>query len=444
MMEHSQKPEIATPPSGPIRVLCLDDEPGVLKVLRRTLGMAGMQVAIFECGGLALKALDANEFEVIISDMRMPEMDGVEFLTKARQVSPQSQRILLSGYSDMDSTIAAINEGGIHNFLQKPWQNEALIHVIKDAAEKYRLKQYNLALQEEVSKQNDQLKVLNGNLEELVEKRTAQIRTVLRQLETANKREQDEHKATVELLYNFINANPYINADLAKHIAHLCGLVAHKLGLSEKVIQLTKMAGYLAQVGLLAMDPALYNQPVEQLSPQQRKLFFTHPATAQLMLMPAQHLSDVGEAIYHQYEKYNGQGIPKGLKGKEIPIGAHILAAVRDYVEHLLKTKNPEKEQRAHALEMIKMYSGSFYHPKVVAALEQSVQTDGAGTEQVGSMNIIDAQKLKPGMELGLAIHSHKGIMLLPKGHVFTAATVAKLQQLESQKPTPFRILIKT
>ncbi|TMO87833.1 HD-GYP domain-containing protein, partial [Pseudoalteromonas ruthenica] len=118
-----------------------------------------------------------------------------------------------------------------------------------------------------------------------------------------------------------------------------------KLGLSEKVIQLTKMAGYLAQVGLLAMDPALYNRPVEQLSPQQRKLFFTHPATAQLMLMPAQHLSDVGEAIYHQYEKYNGQGIPKGLKGKEIPIGAHILAAVRDYVEHLLKTNNPEKEQ---------------------------------------------------------------------------------------------------
>ncbi|MCG7535436.1 response regulator [Pseudoalteromonas sp. OOF1S-7] len=406
--------------------------------------MSGMQVAVFDCGELALKALYEREFEVVISDMRMPEMDGVEFLTKARQISPQSQRILLSGYADMNSTIAAINEGGIHNFLQKPWQNETLIHVIKEAAEKYRLKQYNLALQEEISKQNAQLKALNGNLEELVDKRTSQIRAVLRQLECANKREQDEHKATVELLYNFINANPYIDADMAKQVAQLCGVVASKLGLSANIVQLTRMAGYLSQVGLLAMDPALYNQPLEQLSPQQRKLFFTHPATAQLMLMPAQHLSDVGEAIYHQFEKYNGQGIPKGLKGKEIPIGAHILSAVRDYVEHLLKNHEANAEQRAHALEMIKMYSGSFYHPKVVAALEQSLQSDTQGVEQVGSMNIIDAQALKPGMELGLAIHSHTGIMLLPKGHVFTAVTVAKLQQLESQKPAPFRILIKS
>ncbi|WP_046005206.1 HD domain-containing phosphohydrolase [Pseudoalteromonas rubra] len=443
-MEQTQTSINIQPPNGPIRVLCLDDEPGVLKVLKRTLRMSGMQVAVFECGELALKALSDDEFEVIISDMRMPEMDGVEFLTKARQVSPQSQRVLLSGYADMDSTIAAINEGGIHNFLQKPWQNETLVHIIKDAAEKYRLKQYTQALQAEISKQNEQLKILNGNLEELVEKRTTQIRTVLRQLETANKREQDEHRATVELLYNFINANPYIDAGMAKQIAQLCGSVAHELGLSERVVQLTRMAGYLSQVGLLAMDPALYNQPIENLSPQQRKLFFTHPATAQLMLMPAQHLSDVGEAIYHQFEKYNGQGIPKGLKGKDIPIGAHILAAVRDYVEHLLKNKDAKSEQRTHALEMIKMYSGSFYHPKVVSALEVAVQSDAQGAEQVGSLNIINAQALEPGMELGLAIHSHKGIMLLPKGHVFTPATIAKLQQLESQKPTPFRILIKT
>ncbi|AZZ95986.1 HD domain-containing phosphohydrolase [Pseudoalteromonas sp. R3] len=443
MVEHDPQQVTIAPPTGPIRVLCLDDEPSVLKVLRRTLGFAGMEVSLFECGEQALQALAEHDYEVIISDMRMPEMDGVEFLTKARQASPQSQRILLSGYADMDSTIAAINEGGIHNFLQKPWQNEALIHVIKDAAEKYRLKQYNAELQTAISNQNAQLKILNGNLEELVEKRTAQIRTVLRQLETANKREQDEHRATVELLYNFINANPYIDANMAKQIATLSGLVAQKLGLGDKVVQLTKMAGYLAQVGLLAMDPVLYDKPLEQLSSEQRKLFFTHPATAQLMLMPAQHLSDVGEAIYHQFEKYNGQGIPKGLKGKQIPIGAQILAAARDYVENLTKNQGDIETKRVHALEIIKMYSGSFYHPKVVLALEQAIKADTSTTSQVGSMNIISAQALEPGMELGLAIHSHKGIMLLPKGHIFTEATVAKLQQLETQKPTPFRILIK-
>ncbi|MBQ4810500.1 two-component system response regulator [Pseudoalteromonas luteoviolacea] len=426
----------------PILVLCLDDEKSVLNSLGRLLRQNGIKAELFESGLEALERVREVSFDVIISDMRMPKMDGAEFLTNAKAISPDARRILLTGYSDIEDTINAINGGGIHGYIQKPWKNEHLILEINKAAELSKLKKQNDELQNKVKAQNAELKELNSNLESLVEKRTTQIRQVLKQLEAANENEKKEHRSTVELLYNFINANPHLDADKAKNIAKVCFQLAKALSLSSEVADMTRMAGYLSQVGLLAMDPSLYAKPFHELDPEKKKVYLTHPSTAQLMLMPAQHLSDVAEAIYSQFEKYNGQGVPKGLKGKDIPIGAQILAVARDYIEHLYQSQRPMSERKENALEIIKMYGGSFYHPKIVEALLSVLSKDQVESEKVGSMSILTAQQLKPGMELGLAMHSAQGIMLLPKGHVLTESSISKLQQLETQRPNPFRIMI--
>ncbi|MBQ4850193.1 HD domain-containing phosphohydrolase [Pseudoalteromonas sp. MMG012] len=428
----------------PVQIMCLDDEPSVLRALVRLLRHHKLQAVPFTEGAEALAALEKQDFALIISDMRMPNMNGAEFLEKAKVIAPDTQRILLTGYSDLISTVNAVNQGEIHAYVKKPWQNQRLIYLIEQAIEKYRLKKHNLTLQKQIVEQNSKLKELNDSLELLVDKRTKQIRQVLKQLEVANEHERTDHKATVELLYNFINANPNLDAQLAKNIATTCLHIAQFLKLSDKLIEMANMAGYLAQVGLLAMDPALYKVPPTELNEKQRKLFYTHPATAQLMLMPAQHLSEVAEAIYHQFEKYNGNGIPKGLKGSDIPICAHILSVARDYWQNISLSQKPQEQRYTDALELIKMYSGNFYHPKVVSALEATLKDKkNTQSDTVKSMDILTSKQLKPGMILGLAIHSHKGIMLLPKGHQFTEKSINKLQQLETQKPTPFRIMIK-
>ena len=428
----------------PIQIMCLDDEPSVLRALVRLLRHHKLQAIPFTEGAEALEALSEQEFALIISDMRMPNMNGADFLEQAKVLAPDTQRILLTGYSDLISTVNAVNQGEIHAYVKKPWQNQRLMYLIEQAIEKYKLKKQNQALQKHVIEQNNKLKELNDSLELLVDKRTKQIRQVLKQLEAANEHERTDHKATVELLYNFINANPNLDAQLAKNIATTCLHIAKKLKLSDKLAEMANMAGYLAQVGLLAMDPALYRVPISDLNEQQKKLFYTHPATAQLMLMPAQHLSEVAEAIYHQFEKYNGNGIPKGLKGSDIPICAHILSVARDYWQNITLSQKPSEQKYEDGLDLIKMYSGNFYHPKVVTAFESTLK-DNKNTQpdHVRSMNILTSKDLKPGMILGLAIHSHKGIMLLPKDHTFTHKSIAKLQQLETQKPVPFRIMIK-
>lgn len=430
----------------PPSVLCLDDEANVLKSLIRLLRQHKFDISVFTSGQEALDKMQTKQFDVVISDMRMPQMSGAEFLAKARKLAPDSQRILLTGFSDLESTVSAVNEGGIHAYVQKPWQNDQLISVIKSAVEKFRLKKQNEILQAHVNLQNQQLKELNTNLEQLVEKRTKQIRTVLKKLEVANESEKRDHKSTVELLYNFINANPYLDGKKAESIAGTCTQIAEYLNISQRSITLAPVAGYLAQIGLLAMDPELYNKPVHELNEVQRKTFYTHPSISQLMLMPATHLSDVSDAIVHQFERYNGSGIPKGLAGNDIPIGAMVLSIARDYWDYYAQTSPSLTTKECHeiALNNITPYSGSLYHPRIVKALVASHAQLIASDSSIGSIKIITAQELEEKMTLAHSLHSHTGIMLLPKGHVFNIKSIIKLQQLEAKKPTPFRIMVKT
>ena len=113
-----------------VKILCVDDEASVLKALRRLFEGAGYEVLSYASAHGALKVLEAEEVDVIISDMRMPDLSGDQFLAQAAYISPTSIRILLTGFSDIESTIKAINEGKIHAYLQKPWDNQKLLGVI--------------------------------------------------------------------------------------------------------------------------------------------------------------------------------------------------------------------------------------------------------------------------------------------------------------------------
>ena len=432
-------------PINQVDVLCIDDDEIVLRTLTRLLEVNGLSVIVCDNPQNALTLFKNHEFGLIISDMRMPVMNGAEFLEKARALAPDTQRILLTGYADIQTTLAAVNQGQINGYIQKPWQNDLLLRSIKDSLEKFALKKQNQKLEAQVKAQNQELLELNNTLEQRVDKRTLQIKQVLKKLEDANEREKQEHKSTVELLYNFINANPYLDGNKAQNIANTCTQIALYLNLSQKSIDLAPMAGYLAQIGLLAMDPELYKKPLNRLNEQQRKTFYTHPSTAQLMLMPAIHLHDLSDAIYYQFERFNGNGMPKGLAGNDIPIGAMVLGLARDYWDAFEQSNaSDEKQRHDDALEGVKLYSGSFYHPKIVRALEASHAKLHEQKSSAGSVLICNAHELKDQMTLGHALHSHSGIMLLPKGHVFSRKSIEKLQQLESKKPAPFRIMVKT
>jgi len=174
----------------PVKILCVDDERNVLKSLNRLFVDDDYEILLADSGAEGLEILAGEKgVQLVISDYRMPEMNGVDFLKKVCEGWPDTIRIVLSGYADTASIVAAINEGQIYKFIPKPWNDDELRLNIAKALETYHLAKQNRELtrelaifneklhaaNEELQAANEHLEELNNNLEQLVEERTAEI-----------------------------------------------------------------------------------------------------------------------------------------------------------------------------------------------------------------------------------------------------------------------------
>ncbi|RME37230.1 MAG: response regulator, partial [Deltaproteobacteria bacterium] len=159
-----------------IRILCVDDERNVLKALRRIFIDDDWEILTAESAAEGLEILEQeDEIQLVISDFRMPGMNGVDFLGQVRERWPDTIRIVLSGYADAACIVAAINEGQIYKFIPKPWNDDELKVTLQTALEHYFLQKENRELLEKLRASNEQLQKMNDTLEQLVEKRTEEL-----------------------------------------------------------------------------------------------------------------------------------------------------------------------------------------------------------------------------------------------------------------------------
>lgn len=156
-------------------ILCVDDNENILHSLKRVLRKEGYRFLTATSGAEGLKILKENEVHLLISDYRMPGMSGTEFLGKAKEEYPDVLRVILTGYTEVDSITDAINEGHIYKFFLKPWNDENLKLEIKKALEQHDLIQANKKLHEKVLEKNKELTRINENLESLVQERTEDL-----------------------------------------------------------------------------------------------------------------------------------------------------------------------------------------------------------------------------------------------------------------------------
>ena len=156
---------------GQKTLLLVDDEPNILAALRRTLRREGYRILTAPGGEAALELLAQQAVDVIVSDQRMPGMSGVEFLSRVRSLFPDTVRIVLSGYTDLDAVTDAINRGAVYKFLTKPWEDELLKENIAEAFRYAGLRRENEHLREHLLKANEALQQLNARLEAEVARR---------------------------------------------------------------------------------------------------------------------------------------------------------------------------------------------------------------------------------------------------------------------------------
>lgn len=156
-------------------IMCVDDEESILNALRRVLRKEPFRVLTAGSAAEGLKILENEHPWVIISDQRMPEMDGVTFFKNVRETHPDIIRITLTGFTDVETIKEAVNEGHIFKFLLKPWNDDNLILDIRQAVNQYKLMATNRELNERILSQNEELRHLNEDLENLVKERTEEI-----------------------------------------------------------------------------------------------------------------------------------------------------------------------------------------------------------------------------------------------------------------------------
>jgi len=156
-------------------ILCIDDDEKVLNSLKRLLRKENYKILTASSGQRGLEILEEEPVDLIIANYRMPGMDGIEFLKRAKMKYPDTIRIILSGYTEVNAITTAINEGNIYKFITKPWDDEELKLIIRRSLEQHQLQKQNRRLSEKIREQFEQLQELNRELELKIEERTKEL-----------------------------------------------------------------------------------------------------------------------------------------------------------------------------------------------------------------------------------------------------------------------------
>lgn len=214
-------------------VLCVDDEKNILNSLKRLVRKENYRLITAADGEEGLDILTQNNVHIVISDQRMPGMNGTDFLKQVKSLYPDIIRIILTGYTNVDSITEAINEGSVYKFFLKPWNDQNLKLEIRQALEQYDLIQTNRHLHEKVIAQNNQLKTINEDLEVAVAKRT-------QELEIQNQALQLSQAVLEELPLPILGISSEMIIVLANKAGQTINLADHPVNIGDRLTEYIK------------------------------------------------------------------------------------------------------------------------------------------------------------------------------------------------------------
>ena len=421
-------------------LLFVDDESNILSSLRRLFKPLGYKILIAESGKEGLEILETNSVDLIVSDMRMPEMSGAEFLAKAAKKWPDIIRILLTGYADITSTISAINEGKIYQYISKPWEdNDIKLNV------QYALKQKALEKQRDqllllTKKQNDELQDLNVNLENKVKARTEELNQAMGMLESSHKELKKSYISSIKVFSNITEMRETKAAGHSRRVAEHARTMAIEVEMNSDDVQQVVFAALLHNIGKVGLPDAVTNTPLDSLSEEDREKINKHPLVGEGILITLNYLKDAAKMIRAQNERFDGLGFPDKLVGSDIPIGARIIGLAADFDSLQTGTFNADCLSVDEAREHISSESGKRYDPDLVELFLEITSTDIKESEERGFC--VKTLGLKDGMILTQDLSLKTGVLLLTKGYLLDDKLIRRIQKLEKSMNENFEIYV--
>ncbi len=301
-------------------VLVVDDDGFVRASLEQLLQVHGYEVITASGGQEALEQIEREAPDLVLTDLRMPGVDGLEVLRRAKGRFPHMAVILLTGYSTLDSAIQAMRHGA-DDYLLKPCREKELIERIQAA----------LTRQE-------------------VFYRLSQV---------------EENLPAIAALVNATEARDLYTRGHSERVAHYATLLAREVGISPEEIRTLWLAGLLHDIGKIGVRDAILYKP-GPLNEEEYRRVQDHPVLAAQILSPIAGLRKVVPLVLHHHERYDGSGYPDGLAGEEIPLGARILAVVDGFEAMTSKRAYRPAFSPEEALERLEQNGGTQYDPELV------------------------------------------------------------------------------
>lgn len=437
-------------------IMLVDDEPSILKALKRLFRQKGYHILTAGSGREALEKLKETKkaISLIISDQRMPEMTGAQFLSEAKDIFPDAIRFLLTGYSDMDAVVDAVNLGKIHRYLTKPWNDDDLLLIVHQALQQFELVEENRLLTALTKTQNIKLNELNRSLEKKVEKRTFEITQKNKELNEINIKLEKSFMDAVRLLSSFIQSSNQWLGKYMKNTARLAGLIAKDFGLSKKEVEAIETAAMIHDLGLIGLPAQVWQKDEKEMTANEFDAYSHHPVIASVCLETVERLNEIGEMILHHHEHYNGSGFPANLKGDEIPLGARIIGAVGDYFRILsiwpdsltkisakaVKLIGPQAKYlsidddrdafiRRLQQEILRSRASTIYDPEVIARLINRLAITETGGGK-GDLHLVSCEELEVGMKLAKSLRTKDGRFILAGDTMLSDKLINGIQRL--------------
>lgn len=362
-------------------ILFVDDDEFVLETYRRTF-RKGYAVETAQGGEAGLAALaNGGPFAVVVSDLRMPGMDGTQFLARAKERYPDTVRILLTGDADLWNAIEAVNSGNLFRFLTKPCPPAKLVAAVDAAVAQHRL----------ITAERDLLdRTLRGAVRVLGE------------------------------VLALVNTTAFGRADRTRRLIHDLAAVLPEAGRWE-----VDVAATLSQLGCVVVPENVLAaaERGDELSPAERKMIASHPTVARDLLAAIPRMETVSTIVWFQDQQYDGQNpeAPQGVED-QIPFGARVLKVVTDFDDLLVRQRT-----KPEAILEMKARPG-FYDPAVLSALDELVQK-----EFPPERKDLAVHGLIAGMITAEDLYSDSGSLLLRRGSTLTPALILRLQNTAAQ-----------
>ena len=324
-------------------ILVVDDEEAIREVVSTMLESKGYQCTAVQNGRVAQEQIKKGTPDLVLSDMIMPEMDGIKLLEWMRQYDPEVPVIMVKAIHDISTALEAIRRGA-YDYILKPFEKDQLFLGVGRALQHRRLVIENRKYQR--------------GLEQMVEERTAQLTAKHMELEQS-------YDETLEALGSALDLKDAETEGHCQRVTAFCIEIARAVRVPDPHLPILARAAFLHDIGKMAIPDKILRKP-GPLDDDEKQIMRKHCQDGYNMLIRIPFLRDAAEIVLAHQEFYNGSGYPRGLKGEQIPLGARIFT-VADSLDAMISDRPYRRAlPMSYAIDEIRRCAGTQFDPKVV------------------------------------------------------------------------------